>query len=158
MTNLSRRSFFKLAVGAAIAPVVAKASVILDPIPVLYGDGIHDDTLSVQALIDGKVVEFANPEMAKGAGWFGNPLRGDAVLLFPKGFYRMNTHPVFNTSEGVWINSIIDGQGSTILRDGNDHKYGFELRNAHSCHVVNWNSYPFSNGNRAKYALGMIWI
>lgn len=62
-TNMSRRGFLNLMVGATAVIVCQKVPTTLAPVPILYGDGIHDDTKALQALIDGKVVEFAKPGM-----------------------------------------------------------------------------------------------
>lgn len=53
--TLSRRSFLGGAlVLAAATAVPAHALKALGPLPVIYGDGIHDDTAGLQAAIDGK--------------------------------------------------------------------------------------------------------
>jgi len=53
MEKLSRRSFLggvlALSVAAAAAPVLALADV-----PVIYGDGVHDDWAGLQAMFDGR--------------------------------------------------------------------------------------------------------
>lgn len=110
----TRRGFFKLVAGAAIASVGAKAASILPDVPILWGDGIHDDTCAFQALIDGKVVEFADPRKAVGAGWFND------ILILPHGDYRMKAAIVFRDI----FRKVIDGNGCTILRDGS-HDYCF---------------------------------
>ena len=56
--ELTRRFFFKLAAGAAVTPVLAKMAVALPAVPVLYGDGINDDTAGMRALFAGESVEF----------------------------------------------------------------------------------------------------
>lgn len=118
--TITRRSFFRLIAGAAIAPVASKASMVLPDVPILYGDGIHDDTVALQALIDGKTVEFFNPEMAKNAGWFGNPFSGNGALLrFPAGKFRVNKPLILSRrgSNKAWNNVMIDGAGSTVMLD-----------------------------------------
>lgn len=53
MTDLSRRSFLRGAMTVAAATIVSVA--LADAgIPRIVGDGIHDDTLGLQAALDGK--------------------------------------------------------------------------------------------------------
>lgn len=64
----TRRGFFKLIAGAAALAAVPAPS---KPVPILWGDGIHDDAPAFLALLDGEPVEFADPSMAKDIGWRG---------------------------------------------------------------------------------------
>lgn len=114
--DVSRRRFFQIAAGAAIAPVAAK---IVNPlVPVLWGDGIHDDTSALQALLDGEVVEFANPSIANGAGWFGDTFR------MPSGFFKIShtlkighkskceyngNHSFLFTTDSQYVFELLDG-------------------------------------------------
>lgn len=107
--NTTRRSFFKLIAGAALAPIAAKAAAILPSVPMIWGDGIHDDLEGFQALFDGKVVEFANPEMAHGAGWFGNELR------LPQGVFRVGGGLDIGSADAKSPVELIDGRGSRII-------------------------------------------
>jgi hypothetical protein len=73
MTEISRRTLFRLAAGAAaVAALPASAAVI--HAPMIYCDGKHDDAPGVNALIAGEPVHFANPELAEGIGWDGTTL------------------------------------------------------------------------------------
>ena len=106
MIDLSRRSFFRLAIGAALTPVSAKAAAILPSVAVLYSDGTHCDSPAIRALIAGDVVEFARPQTAKGAGWLGNALR------FPVGTYRID-EPITITPDRM----PFPGVGMTVIFD-----------------------------------------
>lgn len=53
---MNRRHFLKIAfaVGVATALPVALTKALEDSLPMVYGDGIHDDTLGIQAALDGR--------------------------------------------------------------------------------------------------------
>lgn len=107
---MQRRAFFQLIAGAMIAPVVAQSEGLTGEIftgPVLWGDGEHDDTEALQALIDGHVVEFADPTMAEGAGWY----RG-RVFYMPHGTFLISGPLVFRDLSDV----ILGGFGAVLLR------------------------------------------
>ena len=99
----TRRGFFKLIAGAAVIPVVAKADFV-GRLPVIYGDGVHDDAAGLNALFRGEVVEFANAGMADSAGWSG------AVFQMPIGKFRIAT-PIEIRARGE---REIDFRGSVI--------------------------------------------
>lgn len=103
--QMNRRSFFKLTAGAAIASALPLPGVAA---PIIYGDGIHDDTEALQALLDGKVVEFADPAMADGAGWHG------AKLRFPQGIFAISDTLRVEVPEYDGV-VLISGYGSQIL-------------------------------------------
>jgi hypothetical protein len=84
---MQRRTFFKLIAGAMLAPVIAQAEGLTGEIftgPLLWGDGAHDDTEALNALMRGEVVEFADPRMAEGAGW-----SDDRTFRMPQGVFLM---------------------------------------------------------------------
>jgi hypothetical protein len=55
--NISRRAFLGGAIALAAATVVpVEAIKALAPLPQIVGDGVHDDTAGLQALIDGEPV------------------------------------------------------------------------------------------------------
>ena len=60
MTNLSRRCFLRgtIAVAAAVTMPMAAVSEMFRPL--LIGDGVHDDTAALQALLDGDPVDILN--------------------------------------------------------------------------------------------------
>ena len=93
--TVSRRSFFKLTAGAAIAAVAAPA--FAEVVPILYGDGKHDDAPALNALYRGDVIEFAHPDMAEGAGWFGRE------LVHPSGMFACSGDLYFPGSDRVNI-------------------------------------------------------
>ncbi len=70
---MKRRTFLAAAIGSAFAPAAAFKPWAL---PVLYGDGIHDDTAALQAAMDGKRVHWAD-----GAGIVGTIMVGRKFLL-----------------------------------------------------------------------------
>lgn len=60
MFQLSRRTFIVTGLSAPILPAVAVGSTVM--IPILRGDGIHDDTKAVTALFSGKPLHLtSNP-------------------------------------------------------------------------------------------------
>lgn len=116
MGDMNRRSFFRLVAGAALAPVAAQAASILPDVPILWGDGVHDDAPALNALIRGEVIEFAQPEMAHGVGWFGDYLNlPDGVfyledtIRFDQGagkVVRANNWTVYSGHDGPLIDPI----------------------------------------------------
>lgn len=108
----TRRGFFRLLAGAAIAPIAAKVAAALPGVPVIWGDGIHDDFEGLQALVDGRVVEFADAAMAEGAGWFGSTMR------FPRGEFLVSDGLTFDTREAAENEVTYDGVGATLRRVG----------------------------------------
>ena len=106
----TRRNFFKLMAGAALAPVAAKAAAILADVPILYGDGVHDDAPALNALIRGEVVEFMQPDMAVGVGWVGDYLR------MPSGAFRVRSTVQFDIGDDKeaywgWLHLVGDELG-----------------------------------------------
>jgi hypothetical protein len=58
---MNRRGFLGGILAAGMAPMVASAGVLMPVRPaaiILYGDGIHNDTLALQALFDGNKYVF----------------------------------------------------------------------------------------------------
>ena len=93
MADLSRRNFFKLVAGAMAVPVAAKLALALPNIPVIWGDGIHNDAPGLNALIRGEVVEFQNAKLAAHVGWHGDS------LVFGSGTFKINEPIVFEGLE-----------------------------------------------------------
>ncbi len=63
--SMTRRGFLKAMLVAAAAPAIVRAEslmpiyvpkIIVPGDTILWGDGVHDDTMALQALIDGKKV------------------------------------------------------------------------------------------------------
>ena len=75
--EVSRRQLFKLGTGALLT--AAHAPLVLS-LPVLWGDGKHDDTESVSAILNGRPVRFANPSL-EAANAVGGLLTGGVYLL-----------------------------------------------------------------------------
>lgn len=66
--DVSRRSFLGGALMIAAASLVPVAA-FTNPVPILWGDGEHDDAPALQALIDGKPFEVAGSGfIARGFG------------------------------------------------------------------------------------------
>ena len=131
----TRRGFFKLIAGAAIAPVAAKAAALMPSAPILWGDGVHDDTEALQALLDGRVVEFVDASMAQGAGWSGDYFR------MPNGIFR-TTAPIRMGSEDGPVHSgkVFDGNYSQFNCEGGHH--AIELRNFERFSFYNFMAVP----------------
>lgn len=55
--EVSRRSLFRFGAAALLTAAVSPVSNLVAP--VLWGDGIHDDTAALQALMDGKPVSVS---------------------------------------------------------------------------------------------------
>ena len=107
----TRRQFFRLVAGAALAPVAAKAAAILPTVPMLHGDGVHDDTEALNALFRGDVVEFA--EGLKGiGGWYDGP--HGPVLHLPRGVYRTTAEVVM---ADLPSKSVVEMGGTEIRAD-----------------------------------------
>ena len=145
--NLSRRSFLggALAVaGAAALPSVAWASV-----PTIHGDGIHDDTAGLQALLDGKPFRVAgNGPMC---------VRRDGFIFLHNGSFRISdTLVVGNYPDAPpahITNCHFDGRH--IPNDGRPiwHFKGFEPSTIESCYFeskpMKGGSYPSLGGVHA---------
>lgn len=63
---MNRRGFLKAILAAAVAPAVVRAESLMRVVSpklaasfILYGDGIHDDTIAINALLAGKLVMTA---------------------------------------------------------------------------------------------------
>lgn len=81
---MKRRSFFKLLAGGAVVAAMPSLALNLSNIPIIWGDGKHDDSAGLQALIYGKEVEFKNPELTRGMGWRGDVLFMGAATFMVK--------------------------------------------------------------------------
>jgi len=79
---MKRRDFLKTAVGTLGAIAFLGTSAFSDPI--LYGDGQHDDTVALNAWIQGKPVRYANGALV-GNVISGKEFRVSGVIDFTKG-------------------------------------------------------------------------
>jgi hypothetical protein len=97
--NLTRRSFMGSAIvvtALAIVPPIFKQAYTkrwLGNYPTLYGDNVHDDTVALQALIDGKPVISASGE-------FLYQTRGSEVLI-PNGMFKITKPLVIDLESKV---------------------------------------------------------
>ena len=82
MTELSRRSFLR---GALTVTAIAVAPKILTipAVPILYGDGVHDDTNALQTLFNGETVSIEGEFFKVSSGVFkgGKFLISDAINI-----------------------------------------------------------------------------
>lgn len=102
----SRRGFMQMLAGGVL---VAVTPVSLTAHPRLHGDGIHDDTEALQALLDGEIIEVVCAEGVTDVGWEGSFLR------LPKGVFRVSETLIIDVSEINGTEDIyIDGDGSKI--------------------------------------------
>lgn len=116
MVDVSRRWFLGGALGVATAAVLPKGSAYA---ATLYGDGIHDDTKGLQALLDGK------PVLVKAEGIVAQQSDGRVVLSC--GSFRISdtiyvrakneiTHCSFHATPDFKGSCVIDAQ---YLSDSN---------------------------------------
>lgn len=79
--DMNRRSFLRgaliLTASTALAPTAFKVLEAVSPLPILFADGVGDDTLALQALLDGK--PFRTSDGFAGSAHSG--LIADANLL-----------------------------------------------------------------------------
>ncbi len=80
---MTRKEFMKKFGFAVVAvSVVGLSSTKAEPIPILYGDGVHDDTEALQALFDGQKVRTADGSIFK---------EQNGVVHLPAGEYNLIT-------------------------------------------------------------------
>jgi hypothetical protein len=66
--NPTRRGFLSIMLAAAAAPAIVRSDSLMRSymprpiLPTLWGDGMHDDAAALQALFDGKPVQFGGHE------------------------------------------------------------------------------------------------
>lgn len=107
---MNRRSFLKGILAAGVAPYVVTSAGVLMPVRVfassrplvLYGDGMHDDTAALQAVLDGKeVVNLSGLKV----------LRGEGRLLMLPGTYLVSSGLVMNMDAGPIELNRIEARG-----------------------------------------------
>jgi hypothetical protein len=102
--NISRRSFFggALVLAAAVsAPVLAREN-----IPTLWGDGRHDDTRALQAMLDGKAVRM---------GEAGEVVRSEGGMIYlTKGTYLISDTLVFRDTQDITVRGVTFQAGKNI--------------------------------------------
>lgn len=93
---MNRRTFLKMSGGVAV--VVAAPSWLkrlAESVPILYGDGVHDDQPALQALLDGKVIEDRT----------GSTRRIGDVVYLASGSYRVGAPIKLNPEQQTVITS-----------------------------------------------------
>jgi hypothetical protein len=93
--------------GAMIAPVLPKIAMALPSVPMIWGDGIHDDAPGLNALIRGEVVEFVRPEMGIGSGWVK-----PGIIQMPHGVFKVDAPVRFSGIK----DAMIYGQAGTYIQ------------------------------------------
>ena len=106
--TINRRDFLKAMLATAAAPAIVKLSSIMPVVQlsdglILWGDGIHDDTRAIQALLDG-----------------GRIVRSSDGILIPNGYIYGGD---FLISETVNISSGNVISGSNFKIKGNVDPY-----------------------------------
>lgn len=111
--NPSRRSFLGgiLAVGAA-STVVTPAALLARSVPMLWGDGIHDDTAALNALLSGGEFEVSREGLA---------LRKAGMILLQKGNFLVSDTIGIETEGVTIIHSAF--LASPTFREGADMLY-----------------------------------
>ena len=120
---MNRKNFIKTLIGATslvAIPAIGLAKPVAPTVPVLYGDGIHDDTAALQAWFDGTPLRFAKEVLL---------LNGDT--LFGKKFLISNTivlkeNKVSRTVSDSDIIASNDFCGSCMVEIKPYNKSGFQ--------------------------------
>ena len=100
--KIERRGFLGAMLAVAMAPAIIRAESLMKIAPpkimaafTLYGDGLHDDTVAINALLAGNLVQTAA----------GVLLRPDAGRIFlPVGNYAMSS-PLITSSNSIKENT-----------------------------------------------------
>lgn len=99
--SLSRRGFLGAMLAAAAAPAIVKNENLMRIVAprslllTLWGDGVHDDTQGIQALVNGQTVVFGGRE-------FGP--RPDGAIYFPSGTFAMGSAVVLASGANLFGN------------------------------------------------------
>lgn len=108
---MNRRNFIRHAVAASAAIALAPKILFAQPERyILYGDGVHDDTQTLQAWLDGKPVYDANGRL------LGNYLR--------RGTFRMTEGITFKNADNHHITNChlkFERSSSDVLIDMGDN-------------------------------------
>ena len=121
--ELSRRGFLGAMLAVAAAPAIVKASSLMPiyvPKPAiltLWGDGVHDDTLALQALIDGKDVVRHD-----GATFMRHP---DGSIYLASGTFAISSAIVFSGNNNRVENVHFEG---SRIQQGNMLKWELPTR------------------------------
>ena len=107
MPELSRRSF--LGGILAAATLVRPTSVLARPVPMLWGDGLHDDTEALNALLSGGEFEVSREGLA---------LRRAGMILLDKGHFLVSDTIGVETERVTIMGSAF--QASPTFREGAD--------------------------------------
>lgn len=115
--ELSRRSFLGGALVLAVATQLPGAALARSEVPWLWGDGMHDDTAGLQAMLDGKPVYVVKDREVITAAE-GQP------ISFSGGQYRISETIVFRRRAFVRdlaLEPMPDWQGDHVLEVEDGH-------------------------------------
>lgn len=145
INNLSRRSFFRLAAGAALAPIAAKVAA-LSPSFYLWGDGKHDDTDAIHALLNGDIVEFSGHIDGAGCGWHGN------VLIMPRGEYLLSSPLTFDGKNTPSNSDMTFDLMHSVFRHAHDGPR-MHLEDLTNCLIANSIHVPANSFRTGQYGV-----
>ena len=121
----TRRGFMQLLAGAMLAPVSAKAAYAAPSVPLIVGDGVHDDTAGLNALLRGDVVEFANVALGENAGWVDPD-----YFVFPKGDFKTTSEIIIGgPKDNPWSHKFISMKDAKFFTYGGRPAILFEHAN-----------------------------
>ena len=115
MVDVSRRLFLGGALALAGAAVLAETEALAS-VPRIVGDGVHDDTAGLQALLNGAPVRIENDVVSVPA---------EGVILLQAGTYLI-TNPLLIGRDNVHLS------GGRLIA-GRDMHCMLEVRNAANC-------------------------
>lgn len=130
MTNMQRRGFLGAMLAAAVAPAAVRAGVLM-PVkkvwvpsqeiaaptgPIIWGDGIHDDTAALQAFVDGRPVMHPDGRAAGGSLFGGTYRLTQTIFVADRlAFRRIDSSRIVidHAGSGIRIDSIADNKSIT---------------------------------------------
>lgn len=89
MVDVSRRLFLGGALALSAATILSREVVASETVPTLYGDGVHDDTAALQAMLDQRPVIIE-----------GEAVRSEGTIYLRSGIYLIS-RPLVITKDGT---------------------------------------------------------